>query len=60
MLSLGKEKIPWRPEAESLLLVDITQLCQEYIYYYLLCNKFQGENMARLLWVIKEFTNTYH
>ena len=32
------------------------QLFQEYSYYHLICNKFQGENMDRLLWIIKKFT----
>ena len=34
-------------------LALMAQLCQEYIYYYLLYNKFEGENMAGPLWVLK-------
>ena len=33
----------------------VAQLCQEYIYFFLLCKKFLGEYMARLHWVIKKF-----
>ena len=36
------------------------QLYQEYIYYHLLCNKFEGEIMARLLWAINKFRKNVH